>query len=215
MKRMQWRVLICDDHLIVLKGLQKILERPGFEVVGAVHDGRALVMAAARLKPDIIVADVSMPMLNGFEALQQIRRENSRAKIIMLTMHEEAAYAVEAIRSGANGYLLKSSDEDELIAAIKEVLAGGIYITPSLEQTVLSQMRAPRVSSRGLNEVLTPRQREVLQLLAEGRKTKQIAALLHVSVKTVEFHKYRIMEVLGIRTVAGLAAYSTKHGIVA
>lgn len=212
---MRSRVLLCDDHPVVLKGLQRLLDCPGFEVAGAVQDGRALVDAAARLKPDVIIADISMPLLNGIEAVRQIRRQNPKARIILLTMHAEAPYAVEAMRAGAKGYLLKSADEEEFLTAIKKVLAGGIYVTSSLEELVLNRLRAPRAGSRGPAEALTPRQREVLQLLAEGKQAKEIAALLHVSGKTVEFHKYRIMETLGIRTVAGLAAYSAKHGIVA
>ncbi len=209
------RVLLCDDHSVVLHGLQRILDRPEFEVVGAVRDGRALVMAATRLKPDLIVTDIVMPLLNGVEALRQIRKQIPRARVIFLTMHPEAIYAVEAIKAGAKGYLVKSADDEELIRAIKKVRAGEVYVTPSLEEPVLNRLRAPRASAREPAEALTLRQREVLQLLAEGKQAKEIATLLNVSTRTVEFHKYRIMETLGIRTVAGLAAYSARHGIVA
>lgn len=209
------RILLADDHLVVQQGLRRILDRPEFEVVGAVRDGRALVEAEARLKPDVIIADISMPLLNGIEALRQIRQQNPKAKVIFLSMHPEAIYAVEAMKAGARGYLVKSADDEELIAAIGKVLAGEIYVTPSLAEPVLNRLRAPRLSARGSADALTERQREVLQLLAEGKQAKEIAALLNVSDRTVEFHKYRIMETLGIRTVAGLAAYAAKHGIVA
>lgn len=212
---MRSRVLLADDHLVVQQGLRRILDRPEFEIVGAVSDGRALVEAAASLRPDVIIADISMPLLNGIEALRQIRKQNRKAKVIFLSMHPEAIYAVEAIKAGARGYLVKSSDDEELITAIGKVLAGEVYVTPSLAEPVLNRLHAPRMSARGSAEALTERQREVLQLLAEGKQAKEIAALLNVSDRTVEFHKYRIMETLGIRTVAGLAAYAAKHGIVA
>lgn len=212
---MRSRILLADDHVVVLQGLQRILDRAQFEVVGAVSDGRALVEAAARLKPDAIIADISMPLLNGVEALRQIRNQNPKAKVIFLSMHPEAIYAVEAMKAGAKGYLVKSADDEELITAIRKVLAGEVYVTPSLAEPVFNRLRAPRISARGTSEALTLRQREVLQLLAEGKQAKEIAALLKVSGRTVEFHKYRIMETLGIRTVAGLAAYAAKHGIVA
>lgn len=212
---MQSRVLLADDHSVVLQGLRRILERPGFEVVGAVENGRALVEAEAKLSPDVIVADISMPLLNGIEALRQIRKQNPKAKVIFLSMHPEVIYAVEAMKAGARGYLIKSADDEELILAIEKVLAGEVYVTPSLEKPVLNRLRAPRMSARVPAHALTERQREVLQLLAEGKQAKEIAEILNVSTRTVEFHKYRIMETLGIRTVAGLAAYAAKHGIVA
>jgi len=209
------RVLLADDHLVVLQGLRRILDRPEFEVVGAVRDGRALVEAAAKLKPNVIIADISMPTLNGIEAMRQIRKQNPKAKVIFLSMHPEAIYAVEAMKAGASGYLVKSADDEELIAAIEKVLDGEVYLTPSLAKSVLDRLQAPRASVHSAADALTQRQREVLQLLAEGKQAKEIAALLKVSDRTVEFHKYRIMETLGIRTVAGLAAYAAKHGIVA
>jgi len=209
---MRTRILLADDHSVVLQGLRRILNRPEFEVVDAVRDGRALVESATKLKPDVIVADISMPLLNGVEAMRQLNEQQFRGKVIFLSMHPEAIYAVEAIRAGASGYLVKSGDDGELIAAINKVLAGEIYVTPALEDPVRVRLRAPR-DQRSV-DALTPRQREVLQLLAEGRPAKEIAVLLGVSIRTVEFHKYRIMETLGIRTVAGLAAYATKNRIV-
>ena len=211
---MRTRILIADDHSVVLQGLQRILNRPEFEVVGAVQDGRALVESAFELKPDLIIADIGMPLLNGVEAMKQIEKRKLRVKIICLSMHPEVAYAVEAIKAGARGYVLKTSDDAELLTAISKVLAGELHITPSMEEVVQNHLRAPRAGSNGPVPALTERQREVLQLLVEGKQSKEIAAVLDVSVRTVEFHKYRLMETLGIRTVAGLAAYATRNGIV-
>ena len=211
---MRTRILIADDHTVVLQGLQRMLNRPEFEVVCAVQDGRALVERAIALKPDLIIADISMPLLNGVEAIRQIEKLKLRVKIVCLSMHPDVAYAVEAIKAGAKAYLVKTSDDEELLLAIKKVLAGELYITPSLEEVVLNHFRAPRASTNEQGPSLTQRQREVLQLLAEGKQAKEIAALLDVSVRTVEFHKYRVMEVLAIRTVAGLAAYAAKNRIL-
>jgi len=212
---MQWRILLADDHSVVLEGLRRILNRPEFEVVGAVTDGRALVEAAANLRPDVIIADVSMPSLNGIEAARQICKLNPKSKIIFLTMHPEAIFAVQAMSAGASGYVLKNAAGDELITAIREVLEGRTYVTPSLAEPVMHALQARRKGSQGTTDRLTSRQREVLQLLAEGRTPKEIAAVLNVSYRTVEFHKYRIMETLGLRTVAALAAYAARQGIVA
>ena len=211
---MRTRILLADDHSVVLQGLRRILNRLEFEVVAAVRDGRAMVESAVALKPDVIVADISMPLLNGIEAMRQLKELRFKGRVVFLSMHPEAIYAVEAIRAGARGYLIKSADDEELIAAIHKVLAGKVYVTSPLEEAVMNRLHAPR-AGKGPAGALTPRQREVLQLLAEGRLAKEIAVLLGVSVRTVEFHKYRIMETLGIRTVAGLAAYATKNRILA
>lgn len=208
------KVLLADDHKVVLQGLRRILESPEFDVVGSVRDGRALIDASRELKPDIIIADVSMPLLNGIEAARQIRKDNPKAKIIFLTMHPEAIYAVEAMKAGSSGYLVKTVDDDELIDAARKVRDGGIYIAPKLAEVVLNALQAPRKSARGVEDVLTARQREVLQLLAEGRTPKEIAAVLKISYRTVEFHKYRIMETLGLKTVPALAAYAARQGMV-
>jgi DNA-binding NarL/FixJ family response regulator len=209
------RILLGDDHAVVLEGLRRILDCPGFEVVGAVKDGRALVEAAAKLRPDIIIADVSMPLLNGVEAARQIRKHDRRSKIIFLTMHPEATYAVEAMGAGGSGYVLKDIAGEELLSAIQEVMHGRIYVTPSLAEPVTHALQSRRKNPHQAPDRLTPRQREVLQLLAEGRTPKQISTLLNVSDRTVEFHKYRIMETLGLHTIAELAGYAVKRGIVA
>lgn len=208
------KILVADDHTVVLEGLRRILDRPEFEIVGAVRDGHELVEAAARLKPDIIIADFSMPNLNGVEAARQIRKHNPKAKIIFLTMHPEAIYAVQAMRAGGSGYVLKDSAGEELLAAIQEVGAGRTFITASLQDAVLHALRGSHEKREETRDLLTSRQREVLQLLAEGKPPKEIAAVLNVSYRTVEYHKYRIMEALGLRTVAELAAYAVKQGIV-
>jgi len=212
--RARTRILLADDHSVVLQGLQRILDRPEFEVVAAVRDGRALVESAVALKPDVIVADISMPLLNGIDAMRQLHQLHSKMKVIFLSMHPEAIYAVEALKAGASGYLTKSADDEELISAIRRVLAGKSYVTPSLEESVMNRLHEPRARAHGPDDALTSRQREVLQLLAEGKRAKEIAVLLDVSVRTVEFHKYRIMETLGIRTVAGLAAYAARNRIL-
>lgn len=209
------RVLLADDHAVVLEGLRRILDRPGFEIVGAVRDGRDLVKAAADLDPDLVIADVSMPVLNGIDAARQILKSDPRTKIVFLSMHPDVTYAVEAMNAGASGYLLKNEAGEELLQAIRGVLEGRTYVTPSLDAPVKRALQDRRTRSRGNQASLTSRQREVLQLLAEGKQAKEIARVLNVSTRTVEFHKYRIMEALGLKTVAELASYAFKHGMIA
>jgi DNA-binding NarL/FixJ family response regulator len=209
------RVLLADDHAVVIEGLRRILDRPEFEVVNAVADGRALIQAAVETQADIIITDVVMPLLNGIEAARQIRQQNPKAKIIFLTMHLEPIYAVEALAAGGSGYVLKSSAGDELVTAIRRVLEGHVYVAQAIAKSVKEASEARPKSSNRTTDWLTSRQREVLQLLAEGRQVKEIAAALKVSPRTVEFHKYRIMDTLGVRTVAELARYALKRGIVA
>jgi DNA-binding NarL/FixJ family response regulator len=211
---MQCRVLLGDAHEVVLEGLRRILDRPQFEVVGAVKDGLALVKAAQELRPNLIVSEIGMPLLNGVEAVRQIRKRDPKSKVVFLTMHPEAVHAVEAIHAGGSGYVLKSSPAEELVAAIQEVLEGRIYLTPALAEPVMRALQARRKNSSGATGHLTPRQREVLQMVAEGKTVKEAAAALRVSVRTVEFHKYRIMETLGLRSAAGLAGYAIKQGIL-
>ncbi len=206
------RVLLADDHAIVTAGLRSILE-PDFEVVAEVRDGRALVTAAERLRPDIIVADISMPLLNGVEAAFQIRKTNRKVKIVFLTMHSDVTFASEALRAGGSAYVLKSAAGAEILEAIREALSGRIFVTQSIDRdVVLAQMQ--RASFRtGIHSELTPRQREVLQLLAEGKSLKEVSAILHISIKTAEFHKYRIMAQLGLRSSAEITKYGLKQGM--
>ena len=209
------KILLADDHTVVIEGLRRILDRPEFEVVKAVADGRALVRAAVESQADIIVADVVMPLLNGIEAARQIRQQNPKAKIIFLTMHTEPIYAVEALAAGGSGYVLKSSAGDELVTAIRRVLEGHVYVAKAIAQSVKKASEERPKSGDLTTNWLTNRQREVLQLLAEGLQVKEIAATLNLSPRTVEFHKYRIMDTLGVRTVAELARYALKRGVVA
>lgn len=209
------RILLADDHAVVIEGLRRILDRPEFEVVNAVADGYALVKAAVESQTEIIITDIAMPLLNGIEAARQIRRQNPKVKIIFLTMHAEPIYAVEALAAGGSGYVLKSSAGDELVTAIKRVLEGRVYIAKAIARPVKEASEAQPKSGNRRTDWLTSRQREVLQLLAEGRQVKEIAVTLNLSPRTVEFHKYRIMDTLGVRTTAELARYALKRGIIA
>lgn len=207
------RVLLADDHKIILEGLRGLLE-PEFEIVGNVEDGRALVEAAQRLRPDVVVVDISMPLLNGIEAARQIKKLSKDIKIVFLTMHPDVAYAARAFEAGASGYVLKHSAPSELVAAIREAIRGRTYVTPIVAGELIQSYRQGAHLHADLSSKLTARQREVLQLLAEGRSAKQIANILNVSPRTVEFHKYKIMEQLNINTSAELVQYAIKHGIV-
>jgi DNA-binding NarL/FixJ family response regulator len=207
------RVLLADDHTIVAEGLRSLLEGE-FEFVGTVGDGRALLDAARNLKPDVIVADISMPLLNGLDAARQLKRDGVAAKIVFLTMHSEAQLAAEAFRAGASGYVLKSSAGEELIAAIHEVAKGRAYVTPLITKDVLSFLMGAARQGRQPAVKLTPRQREVLQLVAEGRTMKEVASILNISARTVESHKYDMMESLGVQTNAELVQYAIKIGLV-
>jgi len=204
------KVLVADDHRIVAEGLRGLLE-PEFELAEIVEDGRALLEAHDRIHPDVVVADVSMPLLNGIEAVRQLRQAGSRAKFVFLTMHPDVSYATEALEAGASGYVLKHSAPDELVNAVREALAGRTYITPRVAGAVLEALRKGESSS----EVrLTSRQTEVLQLVAEGKSAKEVAAILNLSPRTVESHKYAIMEELGVKTTAELVQYAVKKGLV-
>ena len=207
------RVLLADDHKIVAEGLRSLLEQE-FELVGTVEDGRALLEAAEKLNPDVIVTDISMPLLNGIEAAQQIKKVTPKVKIVFLTMHPDVTYATRALEAGASGYVLKHAAPSELIKAIKEVLNGRIYLTPMIAKDVLDSFMSESHRRRKAVIELTPRQREVLQLTSEGRSAKEIASILNISTRTVEFHKYRVMDSLGLRTNAELIQYAIKHGIV-
>ena len=205
------RVLLADDHPIVIEGLRRVLE-PDFEMVGEVADGHALVAAAERLRPDIIIADISMPLLNGIEAARQIRKIDRKVKIVFLTMHPDVTYASEALSAGGSAYVLKSSAGAEILEAIREALSGRLYVSPSInKEVVLIQMAR---AGRGNQPELTRRQREVLHLVSEGRSSKRMAEILHVSPRTIEFHRRSIMKMLALHTTAELVQYAIKHGIV-
>ena len=207
------RVLLCDDHLLVAEALKSLLT-PEFDLVGVVEDGRALVEAAGRLRPDVIVADVTMPHLNGIDALVQLRQSGDRVPVVFLTMHRDVTFARRALEAGASGFVLKHSAPAELVSAIRAALEGRTYLTPQLAGEVLASMKQSPDKRTDPVVSLTPRQREVLQLLAEGRSAKEIAASLSISARTVEFHKYQMMETLGLHTNAELVHFAIKHGLV-
>jgi DNA-binding NarL/FixJ family response regulator len=206
-------VLLADDHTIVAEGLQSLLEDE-FELVGTVTDGRALVEAALKLRPDVILADISMPLLNGLDAVRQIRKQQPGARVIFLTMHAEAQLVAEGFKAGASGYLLKQSAGEELIRAIREVLKGRTYVTPLIASDLISVLLGADRRPQKDGKKITPRQREILQLIAEGRTMKEIASLLKISARTVEAHKYEMMQTLGVQTTAELIQYAVKIGIV-
>jgi DNA-binding NarL/FixJ family response regulator len=207
------RVLIADDHSILLAGLRKLIE-DRCEVVGMVEDGRALVEVAGRLQPDLILLDISMPLLNGLDAARQIKKLLPDAKMLILTMHSSPTYATEAFKAGVNGYLVKQSAATELPKAIEAVIKGEAYLTPAITKPVLETVLRPgQVELKIPLTVLTPRQREVLQLIAEGKSTKDVADLLCVSVKTVDFHKARIMEQLDLHSTPALIKFAIAEGL--
>lgn len=207
---MKLRVVLADDHSILLDGLRRILE-PEITVVGTATDGRQLVRAIQELKPEIAVADISMPLLNGLDAMRQCKAAHLRAKFIFLTANLDAGLATEAFRLGAAGYVLKLAAGEELTGAIREVVAGRTYITPRIAGEVVQRLMNPDASGQ---VQLTIREREVLQLLAEGKTLKEIGALLDMSPRTAEFHKNNLVLKTGLRTPAELARFAARHGLV-
>jgi DNA-binding NarL/FixJ family response regulator len=203
------RVLLADDHTIVAEGLKSLLEDQ-FDLVGTVADGGQLIEAARQLRPDVIVTDLSMPVFSGLEALRRLKAERLESRVIILTMHADARIATEAFRAGASGFILKQAAGEELITAIEDVLKGRTYLTPLLTGDVLANLTAPDTEA-GVE--LTPRQREVLRLLADGKRMKEIATILGLSTRTVETHKYEMMRALGVGSTAELVRYALKHGL--
>jgi DNA-binding NarL/FixJ family response regulator len=206
------RVLLADDHEILVDGLKSVLE-PHYEVVGAVLDGRALLEAAAKLQPDIIVLDIAMPELNGLDAARQLKHTMPRVKLIFLTVNKDPYIVGEAFRAGASAFLLKQAAALELTDAIEQVLKGGSYVTPRIAEGLTNiSLRAPK--DREHVPEPTARQREVIQLLAEGRSMKEVADALNITPRTVAEHKYKVMELLQVKTNAELVQYAIKHGII-
>lgn len=203
------RLLLADDHVLLLDGLRRILEAE-FEIVGAVTDGRAAVAACEQTQPDVVLMDIGLPLLNGVEAARQIRRTSS-SRILFVTMQTERIYVEEAFRAGGSGYMLKQAAGTELLEAVRTVLAGSRYVSPALGVSL--DKLAGDQSSRRMVGGLTPRQREVLQLVAEGKSMKEIAWLLQISVRTVEFHKQTLFQDLGVRTTAELIRYALDQKI--
>lgn len=206
------RVLLADDHRLVAEALKSLLA-PDFDLVGVVEDGRELVQKARELRPDVIVADIGMPQLNGIDALIRLRKNGDQTPVVFLTMHRDASFARRALDAGASGFVLKHSASTELITAIRAALSGRTYLTPQLAGEVLSAMREGPDHAGHPAEALTLRQREVLQLLAQGLSAKEISTALGISARTVEFHKYEMMERLGIRTSAELILFAIKNDI--
>lgn len=204
------RVLLADDHTLLLDALEKLLSDE-WNIVGKIHDGAALTRAVDELHPDIVVLDIAMPPTNGLEMAREMKRQLSQIKLIFLTMNEDPDLAAEAFRIGASAYVLKRSAASELAAAMRDVLSGGRYIAPSLTQaTVQSLVQPPKPSAMDL----TPRQREVLRLLAQGYAMKEVAAVLNISSRTVAFHKYQMMAQLQVRSSAELIQYAIRQAIV-
>lgn len=206
------RILLADDHRIVAEGLRGLLE-PTFELVAIVENGHEMIAAAKKLKPEVIVVDISMPLLNGIDAVTEINNAGIQAKIIFLTMHPEAIYAQRALAAGASGYVLKRSAASELLFAIREALAGRCFVTPTVAEKIKHAPAPENVSMSSLGQ-LTLRQREVLQLLAEGKSAKEAATILRISRRTVEYHKYRIMDVLRVYKSAELTQFAVQQGLL-
>lgn len=204
-------VLIADDHAIVAEGIASLLKADGFDVVGAVGDGQILMQEAARLNPDVIVTDVSMPGLSGLDVLARIKAERPECRIIVLTMHSDAALATRALRAGASGFLLKQSAGEELVTALQQALQGRVYLTPAVTREVMERMQDAATHA---DVQLTARQRDVLRLIVEGRRMKEIAATLDLSTRTVESHKYELMQALGVHSTAELVRYAIDHRLI-
>lgn len=207
------RILIADDHTLVADLCKRLLEAE-FDVVGTVGDGRALLQSAVDLKPDVIVVDVAMPILNGLDAGQQVKQMVPAVKLVYLTMNPDPEVAAEAFRRGASGYLLKTCAADQMVIAVRKVLRGMSYLSPQLSEETVSYLRKQSMLQEE-QERLTERQREVLQLLAEGKVMKEVAGVLNLTTRTVAFHKYRIMEVLGARSTAELVRYAVRNHMIA
>jgi len=204
------RILLADDHVLIAQALEHLL-RAEFDVVGTVADGRALLKAAGELRPDVVVVDIGMPLLNGLDAGEQLKALHPAIKVVFLTQNREPRFAVEAFRRQASGYVLKDAAASELTAAIRAAIEGKTYISPSIARSMSEESAAGQILLRDLST----REREVLQLLAEGKSMKEVAAVLAISPRTVEFHKYRIMELLRVRTNAELVQQAIKLGLVA
>jgi DNA-binding NarL/FixJ family response regulator len=205
--------LIADDHEVFVEGLQRILDGP-CELVGTVRNGLDLVDAARRLRPEVIVSDVSMPVVNGIEAVRQLIQSGSRSRVVMLSMHDDKELAMAAIRAGAKAYVLKTSPSNELLAAIREALAGKLYVTPAISRGDMFEFEQAHKSPQKDAGSLTARETEVLQLVAEGKALKEIAAILNVAIRTVVFHKSNVMQKLALRSTAELTQYAIRRRLI-
>ena len=207
------QVLLADDHTLFLDAVEKLLE-DNCDVVGRAADGERLLVEALRLKPDVVVLDMAMPLLNGLEAARQLKQMAPETRIVFLTMNEDPDIAAEAFRAGASAYVLKRSAASELLAAIRDVARHGSYITPLIADRLVGAMARPVATPADSAAQLTDRQREVIKLLAQGRSMKEVGAILNIVPRTVAFHKYRIMEMLHLKSTAELVQFAVKHRIV-
>lgn len=208
---MATRIVLADDHIIVRQGLRALLERQGFEVVGEASDGREAIRLCEALHPDVVVLDLAMPLLNGIDAAHEITRANMASKVVLLTVHTEGQLVAESVRAGVKGYVLKTNACEELVRAIRSVCRGEMYLTPSISHTIveafLNKDKAPA-------SPISARERQVLQLIAEGKTTKEIASILGISVRTAESHRSNLMERLNIHDAAGLVRYAVRNGLI-
>ncbi len=205
------QVLLADDHVVVRQGLRGLLEREGFKVCGEAADGRDAIHLAETCHPDVAILDLAMPGLNGVDAAREIMRLQPQTKAIVLTMHKDEAYILQALSAGVSGYILKTQAAADLVQAIREVVRGSVYLSPGVSRAVVDAYRA---KTNVPPDPLSPREREILQLVAEGRTTKQIAAILGVSVKTADSHRSRLMAKLDIHEIAGLVRYAIRRGLI-
>ena len=208
---MRARILLVDDHALVRQGLRSLLEREGFTVVGEAADGLEAIQQTRTLLPDIVVMDISMPSENGLNAAREVHKSCPGVKVILLTQHSEEVYIADALEAGVAGYVLKSQVSNDLLHAIRQVLGGKVYISPGVSGAVLTAYKS-RVDKK--SDVLTLRERQVLQLIAEGKTTRDVASLLFISVKTAETHRSRLMQKLDIHETAGLVRYAIRRGLV-
>ena len=205
------RVLLADDHALIRQGLKALLESQGFQVVGEASDGQATLRSAEMTHPDVAILDISMPVLNGMDAARELKKSSPKTKIILLTQHDEDQYVTEALRAGAKGYVLKSQAAEDLVQAIREVCRGSVYLSPSISRIVVDAYISKTYVS---TDPLSGRERQVLQLVGEGKSTKDIAIQLGISVKTAESHRARLMKKLDIHETASLVRYAIRRGLI-
>jgi DNA-binding NarL/FixJ family response regulator len=209
----QLRILLGDDHSLILKGIKELVESR-YEVVGTEENGKALIEAALRLQPDLVVLDISMPVMNGIDAAREIKKALPSVKLVFLSMHSKAIYLRKALEAGASAYVLKSGAAEELLTGIEEATKGNVYITPNFGQDVIESVQNWREKGARSPMELTDRQKEILQLLAEGKQNKEIADIAHISVRTVEFHRSSLMIKLGAHSVVELTRFAIREGLI-